>query len=35
MCSAYSETDDEMKNIVKDALETTKSVALGPVTCSS
>ena len=35
MCTAYSETDDEMKNIVKDALETTKSVALGPVICSS
>ena len=32
---AYSETDDEMKTIEKDALETTKSIALGLVICSS
>ena len=31
VCNAYSETDDEMDNIVKDALETTSSIALGPV----
>ena len=35
ICIAYSETDNEVENIVKDALETTTSVALGPVICSS
>ena len=35
VCIAYSETDIEVENIVKDALETTTSVALGPVICSS
>ena len=35
MCIAYSETDTEVENIVKDALENDKVVALGLVICSS
>ena len=35
VCIAYSETDNEVENIVKDALENDKMVALGPVICSS
>ena len=35
VCIAYSETDNEVENIVKDALENDKVVALGPVICSS
>ena len=35
VCIAYSETDNEVENIVKDALENNKVVALGPVICSS
>ena len=35
MCIAYSETDNELENIVKDAMENDKVVALGQVICSS
>ena len=35
VCIAHSETDNEVENIVKDALENDKVVALGPVICSS
>ena len=35
VCIAHSETDNEVENIARDALETTQSVALGPVICSS
>ena len=31
VCIAYSELDDEMENIVKDALERRESIAIGPV----
>ena len=34
-CIAYSETDNQVENIVKDALENEKVVELGPVICSS
>ena len=33
VCTAYSETDNEVENIVKDALESDKVVSLGPVIC--
>ena len=35
VCIAYSKTDNQAENIVKDALENGKVVALGPVICSS
>ena len=31
VCTAYSETDNEVENIAKDALENDEVVALGPV----
>ena len=34
-CIAYSETDNEVENIVKDALENDEVVALGRVICSA
>ena len=35
VCIAYSEMDNEVENIVKDARENDKVVALGPVISSS
>ena len=35
VCIAYDETDNEVENIVMDALENDEVVALGPVICSS
>ena len=35
VCIAYSELDNEVENIVKDALENNEVVALDPVICSS
>ena len=35
VCIAYSETVNDVENIVKDVLENDKVVALGRVICSS